>query len=229
MILNPVYKPNRVANATLIAFVALVVAFAATPAAAAIVATDDVETVGDYTHVGTGTAGVSVSAGGFGLPSVVGANYVFLSSGATDAQSGNFSFDAGFGAGVPVAAGTYLLSLSVGNSNLGRDPFTTFEPYLETIGGTALPSRVVTTAYSAPASSTWTTVDVAYTVPLGDSLIGQEFTWGFDYTKTGTTNNFFAGFDGVSVDFVAIPEPSSFALLGLGVFGFCAKRRHRRS
>jgi len=203
--------------------------------AAAVVITDDVEASGDYTHVGTGSAGISVSAGGFGLPSVVGANYVFLSSGAADAQSGSVTFDAGFGPLHTIAAGTYTLSVSVGETNTGRDPFETFEGFLQTTGGTELTGRSepIGGGYSVPGPSTWqTTVDVQYTVAAGDvSLIGQEFTWGFDYTKTGTANPFLAGFDGVSVNFSAavIPEPSSFALLGLGIFGFCAKRRNRRS
>jgi len=232
----------RILQTTLLGLLSVGLFAIALPASAAIIATDDVEAGGDYT--GSDVTGVAVSAptnragGSFTLPALVGSNWVETSNGGLAAiGTGQVTHTAGFGAGVPIAAGTYTLTVSAGRvtlTSLNRDTFDTFEPFLETTAGsTALPDRVVTDAFAIPAQGAWDTVVVEYTVPLGSALIGSEFTWGYDHTfnnvdSTPSGSGFMGAFDGVSVDFVAaIPEPSSLLLVGLGMIGLVGYGRRR--
>ncbi len=176
-----------------------------------VIATDDVESTADYTTGFTSFATRDGPFPEFGLSPVVGANFVSTARGASAenaALAGSVIHTAGFG--IPIAAGTYTISVSAGSNDIGRDGYSTFESFLQTTGGaTELPSRNVTTAYvdpnPAPAVATWQTVVVEYTVPLGDPLIGQNFTWGFDFFKAASPNRFAAGFDGVSITFASAP------------------------
>jgi hypothetical protein len=87
--------------------------------------------------------------------------------------------------------------------------------------------KTVITPFVDPNSSiaTWVQSVVEYVIPEGSPLIGQEFTWGFDYTRPTNARQFAGVWDAASVDFVAIPEPSAALLGGLGMLALLRRRR----
>jgi len=213
-------------------------AIASTASAAAVtVATDLVESHLDYTQTnitGAVSPGNTRASGAFGLTALAGANYVENSNGTVGAAgSATITNTAGFG-GVALDAGIYTLKISAGRLDLGalnRDTYGTFEAFLQTTGGTALPSRVVTDAFTVPAEGSFDLVEVQYTVPSGSGLIGQAFTFGFDYTFDNPASGFLGAFDNVSVHFDAatvIPEPSSLMLTSLAMIGLAGVNRRRK-
>jgi hypothetical protein len=89
-----------------------------------------------------------------------------------------------------------------------------FDGSTETSLGTA---TVIT--LSSPVK-TWTAGSHNFSVTTGSALIGQDLRLRFTSPSSG-----YAGFDTITGDFEAVPEPGSLALLGLG--GLLVARRRR--
>lgn len=199
----------------------------ASTANAAIIATDTVDAVGNYTYSGNLlSSGATSATGGVGNGA-----YVRFSASSGGATTTHGVFNAGFGPATTVAAGTYRLSAYSGKLS-DRLPWTGFDVKLMTIPGVAWESlaldpisKTVTIPYVAGTTAvTWAQTEVEYVIPTGHALIGEQFTWGFTGTKPAGA--YFVGFDLAQVDFVAVPEPGSIALLGLGgLLLFAALRR----
>jgi len=186
--------------------------------------THDVDGVStDYT--GNGVArfyGVGIEdTGTQGVTSQDGLKHGRLSTSFKSSTSGEATLIAGFGSGNEIQAGTYVFTISVGDTINSRSGFTTFEHRLQTtVGGTVLPNGVVTTPYvplvnqwtgdggvttGTPNIAEWTTTVITYTVPAGHALIGQEFTWGADVTGGADGKGIYGAFDKVHIEFTAIP------------------------
>jgi len=228
------FRWNLVKSVTMGTFAAMVVALATTQVGAAIIATDTVEAHADYTKSGPSFYSIEArdtTGGDFGgLTAQVGDFLISTTSSATGEIAAGVELTAGFGPGVLIDAGTYTISVAVGVNAGSRDPYSTFAPYLEAADGTALPNRNDTAPYVEPAPGTglgtWLEAVVEYTVPTGDPLIGQEFTWGANFSKDRIGAKFTGIFDDVRVDFEPVPEPASLAMLGLGgLVGIVAMRR----
>ena len=219
------------------ALAGLVLALA--PAAQAATIIDNVEDEGDYTysHVGGGTnsnvdeIGDGTYNGGI---AVAGDRFVYIYNSQNGEHTGTVTHTAGFGAGNSIQAGTYAFSMSAGVlDNNSRPNFQQWDIRLETTLGATELSNVVNTVPYVPVSYTagaaWASTTKTYTINPGDSLIGEEFTWAADWSNRAsgnTTNDDIWGvFDAVSIEFTAIPEPSSFALTALGLLGLVGRRR----
>ena len=187
-----------------------------------IIYTDGLDGVSaDYTGNGTPRFyGVGIEdTGTQGVTSQDGLKHGRLSTSFTGITSSEATLIAGFGSGNEIQAGTYVFTISVGDSNSSRSAFTIFEHRLQTtVGGTVLPNGVVTTPYvplvnqwtgdggvttGTPNIAEWTTTVITYTVPAGHGLIGQEFTWGADVTGGADGNGIYGTFDKVHIEFTA--------------------------
>lgn len=212
------------------AAVATTLAFSSAHAATLVV--DNVENNGSTTWTTTGTFAnpTWTASGGFGLTAQAGSEYFRISASSTGAISGTVRRTGGFGPTFTVAAGTYTLSMFAGEGDSttgGRRSFTTLDAVLATVGGTEFVGKTVTTPYVDPATPTtadWTQTTVQYVIPEASALIGEQFTWGFNWTKTAGSGYMF-GWDAATVDFVAIPEPSAALLGGLGLLALLRRRR----
>jgi hypothetical protein len=92
---------------------------------------------------------------------------------------------------------------------------------------TTLSSDIMSSLYGpssdAPGANPWTT----YTSDLGILAAG---TYQFRFAETDNQGFFQAGIDNIQISSSAtVPEPTSIALLGLGLFGFVAARRRKSS
>jgi uncharacterized protein (TIGR03382 family) len=212
------------------AAVATTLAFSSAPARAATLVVDNVENVSTtWTFTGLSTFPTWTPSGTFGLAAQAGSEYFRISTSSTGAVSGTVRRTEGFGPTFLVAAGTYTLSMYAGEGDItvSRRSFTTLEAVLATTGGTEFVDKTVVTPYVDPASITtadWTLTTVQYEIPIGSPLIGQEFTWGFNWAKT-SGSGFMGAWDAASVDFVAIPEPGAAALGSLGLLALLRRRR----
>jgi hypothetical protein len=216
------------------AAVATTLAISAAPARAAILVVDNVENDGSTTWTTTGVFAnpTWTASGGFGLTAQAGSQYHRISAATTTAISGTVRRTGGFGPTFTVAAGTYTLSMFAGEGDAttgGRRSFTTFDAVLATVGGTEFVGKTVTTPYvdpATPSTADWTQTTVQYVIPEASALIGEQFTWGFNWTKTAGSGYMF-GWDAVTVDFVpaGIPEPSCALLGGLGMLVLLRRRR----
>jgi hypothetical protein len=194
-------------------------------AAFTIIATDTVDAVGNYTYSGNLlSAGATSTNGGVGNGA-----YVRFSNSSGSASTTHGVFNAGFGASITVAAGTYRFSAHSGKLS-DRLPWATFDLRLITDGvaweSLALNpiSKTVTVPYVAGTTAvTWAKTEVQYVIPEGHALIGEEFTWGFTAGKAAGA--YFVGFDLAEVQFEAIPEPSAALLGGLGMLMLLRRRR----
>jgi hypothetical protein len=192
---------------------------------------DNVENDGNtsFTFTGLSTFPTWTPTGTFGLTPQAGSEYFRISTSSTGAISGTVRRTGGFGDTFLVAAGTYLLSMYAGEGDItvNRRSFTTLQAVLATTGGTEFEGKTVVLPYvdpNSPSTANWTLTTVQYVIPEGSALIGQEFTWGFNWTKT-SGSGFMGAWDAVSVDFVAVPEPRAALLGGLGML--CLLRRRR--
>ena len=113
--------------------------------------------------------------------------------------------------GGAIAAGTYTINLQVVDYNNAPFPTVSFD----FAGLTASSSSTAT-----PASGDDAIWSFTYEVALGDASIGNDLDLAFSATGTGNY-----GVDHVEIDFVAVPEPSSTALLGLGGLALTLRRR----
>ena len=236
---GPLRKKHRMSSAAL---AGLVLALA--PAAQAAIIIDNVEDEGDYTFIhttGGGTNAYNAVAANptpyNGLSAVAGTNVVYVYNNMPGEQTGTVTHTLGFGSDNTIQAGTYVYTMSVGQPATTRPGFQQWDMRLQTTsGGTELANVVNTIAYVPPtyvhnvtATAAWVSTTKTYTINPGDSLIGEEFTWAADWSNRAsgnTTNDDIWGvFDAVSIEFTAIPEPSSFALTALGLLGLVGRRR----
>lgn len=223
-------KPKFAHHLLAAAAVATTLAFSSAPASAAVLVTDNVESHLNYTVTTAPSVGTGASAV-WGLTAVAGSNWAFVTNNtSTAAISGTVRQTASFGPSFIVAAGTYTLSMYVGEGlhSPERRTFTTVVPVLTTIGGTEFVDKTVITPYVYPnttSTAEWVLTEVQYVIPGGSPLIGQEFTWGFNWAKTSTDKRFAGVWDAATVDFVAIPEPSAALLGGLGMLVLLRRRR----
>jgi len=189
---------------------------------------DRVESVGDYTisYSGQTLANATRSPGAQGLYAQADDNFASLSGNRNTPITATIELTAGFGASDTIEAGIYEAYVQVGAGNIGRETFETFDLGLRTLAGDIeLPNETVIDGYAVPADTEWDLVRVAYEVPTGSALIGQEFTWFAVGTFDSATGEYGA-FDDFLL--VHIPEPSSLALAALGLLGLLACRRRRR-
>ena len=213
------------------AAVATTLAFSPAPARAATLVLDHVEDGTAYTTTGSTVSKVTGIGLTWGLTPQAGSNWAGITAKTTAALSGTVRKTASFGPTFTVAAGTYTLSMFAGQADvsINRSTFTTLVPVLATIGGTEFVDKTVITPYVDPNSSTatWVESEVEYVIPEGSPLIGQEFTWGFDWTRPANARQFAAIYDAVTVDFVpaGIPEPSTALLGGIGMLALLRRRR----
>jgi len=212
-------------------FLASAMGCLAVPANAAltIIATDIVETDG-YTYVNPAGFLTLRTSGDQGLTAQAGTKFASLSNTSTSGTgSRSLTFTAGFGPTITVQAGTYQVSAQVGEGLIARSSFSTFDLFLKTIGAGATEfanrSDVIVYVFpNTPATAEWTTTIAQYTVAEGSALIGKQFTWGANFTVSGSH---YAAWDDVEVSFEAIPEPSATALLGLGGLALILRRRRK--
>lgn len=181
-------------------------------AGAEIIATDDVES-DVYTYTGTiGSNHGTDPSGTNGLTALAGSLFMTVYYGNSDAHNGTVRLTSGFGPSAPIAAGTYTLTVYAGQGAIvGKTSFTTFDALLATTGGTELPNKTVIKSYvdpliAYPSTAMWVETVIQYKVPAESALIGEEFTWGFNWTKEVYSNwKFYAAWDAASVDFVPLP------------------------
>jgi hypothetical protein len=157
-----------------------------------------------------------------------------------------------------IQAGTYTLSLQVGNGNAydfaGLNDLTSgtnsdagvVAGFFSTVGGDAEATKnnmytefnsISGVTYTEPteasplndlgnvaAATNWTTWTFTWEVAEGSSVIGEDFNFGV-YVRTGGDGAAF--FDDSVLTFIAVPEPSSFALLA-GLLGLSSVMLRRR-
>jgi hypothetical protein len=116
-----------------------------------------------------------------------------------------------------VQAGTYRFLADIGSS--GSTPTTTYMDVYAFTGPNAYTPLETHGGVTPPAGQV-VTDDYSFTVPVDSTLIGQTLVLQFVGGGLQST------VDSVRGDFVAVPEPTSLALLGLG--GLAALRRRRR-
>ena len=121
------------------------------------------------------------------------------------------------------AGETYTLTVDVGQVTNFSGSQATISLFGSTAGiGTAL-TNINGTAESvvAPGSGAYLiNQTVSYTAVAGDAFVGQQI--GIALVNTAGTQTLY---DNVRLDIVAVPEPSSAALLGLGGFALILRRR----
>ena len=126
--------------------------------------------------------------------------------------------------GLFLSAGTYTATIDVGsftNRNLAN---------IEAIGLTSDSSILATSSLftPSPASGTWETWTLEYTVPNGSNLIGQALGFAIDIESTGVDEANIA-FDNLRIDFqaAAVPVPAAAWLFGSGLLGLIGVARKR--
>lgn len=208
----------------------LAAAMIATPSANAafvIIATDDAAVAADYTV--TTVSGGTLSALQNFTGGQDGGTFTRSSNSSGTASSTNIRQTASFGAGptILVQAGTYKLSAYSGAPVSGRTPWTDFDLFLMSTSGTVWSGGGITITetdgYTVPTTGQWERVEVEYVIPTGHALIGQEFTWGLNGDKPA--GGFAVGFDSITVEFEAVPEPAPSLLGSLGTLLLLFRRR----
>jgi hypothetical protein len=165
------------------------------------------QTPTDWTSGAGGIHGIRTSIGG--LTPTDGSNQVWINSGSSLYQ------DSGE---IIVEGNTYTLTVDLGAD---QDNFSNIETAVIRIYGSAAGETVALAEITpnGPATTQWLTDQtVSFTATAGQA--GQ--TYGVYLGVTAGTQ---AEWDNVRLDVVAIPEPSSLALLGLGGLGLLARRR----
>jgi hypothetical protein len=201
---------------------------------AAIIYSDTVENNGIWTTIFGG-----FYATGNGLTPTAGSEYLAAT---TNNQEQRGFYDAQLGTHT-VAAGTYVVTFDIGitNSFAFADRITPIigltgnlsssadinndngARLLNTLDGSNVSLMSSTPTPATVGFQTWT---LTYTVDAGASVIGQDLGfWAKFYTGNNPSAAKGYAFDNFSVDFTAIPEPSSALLGGIGMLYLLRRRR----
>jgi hypothetical protein len=138
----------------------------------------------------------------------------FLPGGTHAFLNPNGAFEQSLGA--PVEAGTYVLTVQVGD----RSDRTFAAPIMELFDASTGNALVPTVSVNPdPPDGGYAQWSQTYVVPAGlpNTDIGVRFVSGGDESHL----------DNVALDFTPIPEPGSLVLLGLGAAGLLGRRRGR--
>ena len=170
---------------------------------AAVMSLGTLNTTGDG-HTGwiyDGSAGHSGNDNGDGL-SFYGQN--FTSTGTSD--------------GDELAAGDYTINFIAAKTGSGSANTLTIEAFAWN-GATATSLGDATNI----TVGSWSAASHQFSVAGGSALIGQDLQLVFSSSPTG--DNGWMGFDTITADFTAVPEPTTTALLGLGGLALILRRR----
>ena len=180
------------------------VAFTATPANAATMSFGTMNTTGD------GTTGWAFANGGADSNDNGAAELPAFVLGINGTATGT-------SAGDTLASGDYTISFLYARYISGGT--TTVQAYAW--DGSIQTALVVEATPPALGEDVWGSYDLEFSVGSGSPLIGQQLQLKFSHSAISG----YEAFDTITGDFVAVPEPSTTALLGLGGLALILRRR----